>query len=252
MTLAKPAYLHLMSQKKIPEAFASSHFDRIAAMMEKFSSVEGNASLGVFGPVDVGQSVYWWDYGQLPLYQKNTLLMIESSQEAELMRMFFGIGSDLIRDSTIVNTTVLEQSCVSSSVLGNEDAAFAGSISGSIISNVRCNRIESNGAILINVTARSIVAKPGCIVYNVVDDTEAGLVLEDGQVLTGVFQSDGQQTIMKSSLSIDGGKAWEVSVEGNAHSFEQIYNINATVCPTTLEGVIANAHNTAWDAIKLA
>lgn len=77
MTLAKTAYLHLMSQKKIPEAFASSHFDRIAAMMEKFSSVEGNASLGVFGPVDVGQSVYWWDYGQLPLYQKNTLLMIE-------------------------------------------------------------------------------------------------------------------------------------------------------------------------------
>lgn len=39
---------------------------------------------------------------------------------------------------------------------------------------------------LINVTARSIKAN-NCIVYNVVDDSEEGLILPDGTVYTNVF-----------------------------------------------------------------
>ena len=38
-----------------------------SVMMTKFHQDEGvtAAGLGLFGPVDVGQSVLWWDYGQV-------------------------------------------------------------------------------------------------------------------------------------------------------------------------------------------
>lgn len=77
MTLEKPAYLQLMRQKGIAEDVASTHFDRIAAMMTTFYSENSGNPLGLFGPVDVGQGVLWWDYGQLKLYQRNTLMITE-------------------------------------------------------------------------------------------------------------------------------------------------------------------------------
>lgn len=137
MTLEKAAYLQLMQQKGINVEQSSSHFDRIENMMKKFNENSKSVSLGLFGPVDVGQGVYWWDYGQLKLYQRNTQLMVERlgylqlihssdliflifrSNEAELMRLFLGISNDdLVKDSKIQNTDVDENSCISSCEIG--------------------------------------------------------------------------------------------------------------------------------------
>ena len=74
MTLSKDAYQHLMEQKKISLSVSGPHFDRIQAFLSRFLDTPGNTEIGVFGPVDVGQGVYWWDYGQLQLYQKYCLL----------------------------------------------------------------------------------------------------------------------------------------------------------------------------------
>jgi hypothetical protein len=93
-------YLQLMSQKGVKPEDSEKHYKRIAVMMEKFNSDKSNDSLGLFGPVDVGQDICWWDYGLLRLYQRNVLLMSEKTQEADLMKQFFNIGSTLIRDST--------------------------------------------------------------------------------------------------------------------------------------------------------
>lgn len=97
MTLEKSAYLHLMKQKGIAESVSSSHFERIAAMMKSFNASVGHLQLGLFGPVDVGQGVYWWDYGQLKLYLRNTLLVTERYEPSPLccVRNAFAIvGSD--------------------------------------------------------------------------------------------------------------------------------------------------------------
>lgn len=75
LTLQKEAYIHLMTQKGVAEAVSSKHHDRMSQFRLKFDTKEGTKSLGLFGPVDVGQGVYWWDYGQLKLYQNNTLLL---------------------------------------------------------------------------------------------------------------------------------------------------------------------------------
>jgi hypothetical protein len=77
LTLNKEAYIHLMTQKGVAEAVSSKHHDRMAAFRQKFDLLPDVSSLGLFGPVDVGQGVYWWDYGQLRLYQNNTLLLTQ-------------------------------------------------------------------------------------------------------------------------------------------------------------------------------
>ena len=59
---------------------------------------------------------------------------------------------------------------------------YNGSVRNSVLSNVRCNYIEAEGCIMVNVTADSIIAKPGSIIYNIVDDSDFGLELSEGQV----------------------------------------------------------------------
>ena len=77
MTLTKSAYLHLMQQKGTCSEEAAEQYARMEKMVAAFKADTSTASLGLFGPVDVGQDVLWWDYGQLPLYQKNTLRLTE-------------------------------------------------------------------------------------------------------------------------------------------------------------------------------
>jgi len=244
MTLDREAYLEMMAQKKSPEDFSSAHYERIANMMARFNAVESNRSLGLFGPVDVGLEVPWWDYGQLKLYQKNTMLMTENTPEADLMRTFFQIApSRTSHDSVLsANTEKDAHSCISSCVIGSEE--IKSTITKSVLSNVHCRHLEAEGCVLINVTAESIVAKPGSIIYNVfVAHGGPPLVAEAGDVLAGVTEASGTQVVMKSHLEIDGGKAWETVVSSNAASFEQIYNANATVHPGEVEETASGKHN---------
>ena len=116
------------------------------------------------------------------------------------MREFFGIDSaKRSKDSTLGTTSVDELSCTSSSCIGG------GSIKNCLLSNVKCNHIDAEGCVLINVTANSIIARQGCIMYNITDDTHEGLSIAAGQVLVGVFAKDGTHTRMTSSISTDGG-----------------------------------------------
>jgi len=80
---------------------------------------------------------------------------------------------------------------------------------------------------VIGVTARALKLGRGCVLYNVVDDSDSGIVLEDGQVLVGVVGDDGKQMLVRSTTSTDGGTSWKTAVEGNSHSFEQLHAANA-------------------------
>jgi hypothetical protein len=130
------------------------------------------------------------------------------------------------------NTTLRKKSC--------------GSIKNSVLCNVKCHHIEADGCILINVTADSIVAKPGSVIYNIVDDSDEGLDVSNGQVLAGVFSSDGSQMLMKSTTNIDGGRAWERQLEWNPKTFEDVYMMNTDANPIDLERSITQAHTSRW------
>jgi hypothetical protein len=248
MTLSRDAYIHLMGQKDIDAQSSGAHFDRIQTMLAKFHLADdkGPKKLGLFGPVNVGEGVCWWDYGQLKLYQRNALLLAERSTEAELMRLFFGLSSSRVRDSAVVKTDVDNTSCLSSCHIGKVGRKHCGSIKNSVLCNVKCNNIDADGCILINVTADSIIAKPGSVIYNIVDDSTEGLDVNNGQVLAGVFSPDGSQMLMKSTTNIDGGRAWERQLEWNPKTFEDVYKMNTDANPIDLERSISLAHTSRW------
>jgi hypothetical protein len=256
MSLPKDGYIQLMKAKDMTEEQSGAHFDRIAAFMERFKENlkgVGSGTLGLFGPVDVGQGVYWWDYGQLKLYQRNAMLLCADTSEAALMRRFFDISEETV--SRIVNTdtsrvTIDALSCISNCNLGMAGGDDnCGSVKGSVLCNVNCKFIDAENCILINVTAERICARPGSIVYNVVDtNDDKGVNVSEDEVVTGVFSSDGSQLIMNSAMSTDGGNAWKQKVRGNRMSFEEVYKSNTSADPLSLEQTIKDEHNAKWSS----
>lgn len=252
MTLEIKDYIHLMSQKGIAAEDSERHYQRIKKMMKSFDANPANSGLGRFGPVDVGQDLCWWDYGLLKLYQRNVLLMSESTPEADLMKLFFNVGASLIKDSSVINTDIDSVSIVTSCSIGIAGKKTCGTVRNSVLCNVRCRYIEADGCILINATADSIIARPGCIVYNIIDESEYGMDLSEGQVLAGVFTDDGSQLVMKSSNTIDGGKAWSQQLEWNPKTFEDVYKSNADADPITLEQIVNTRHKEQWGEFSAA
>jgi hypothetical protein len=114
------------------------------------------------------------------------------------------------------------------------------------MSNVRCDYIDAQDCVLVNVTAERVVGRAGSIGYNLIAPV---IELTDQAVSVGVFEASGSHFVINSAVNIDGGTAWEARVKGNDKSFEQVYEFNAAACPRTLEKVIAAAHDAAWQAI---
>ena len=78
---------------------------------------------------------------------------------------------------------------------------------------------------LINVSAKKVQAD-GAILYNVVDDSDNGVVLGEGDVRADIVTVSGKKITMLTNLKQDSGKAWKVLLEGNTHTFEDIYKMN--------------------------
>jgi len=229
ITLPKSDYVQLMTQKGVDEATSAPHHDRMTVLKNNFlESSTGNSSMGVFGAVDVGKSACWWDYGLLKLYSTNNLklLLEEEHEEASLLRSFYGCTSKRM-DSTVSELIqVDDRSCLYSSNLRG-----AGNVVNSILSNVIAVDVEADGAIIVNCTARKIRAGKGSILYNLVDDSEEGIVAQEGEVVVSVTEEDGSFYKVRSHLDICGGKAWKEVVLNNSTSFEEIHerNKNANV-----------------------
>ena len=100
------------------------------------------------------------------------------------------------------------------------DSEPQGYVRNSVLSNVRCNYIEAENCVLINVTADRIIMKPWSIAYNVLDESKPTsprntttatesiplLNLNEKEVIVGVFDHDGKQNIIRSHMDTDGGK----------------------------------------------
>jgi len=240
MTLSKEAYAEIMAQKGVTEENANTHYSRIAQMIEKFNqNPDSKSHMGLFGPVDVGQNVYWWDYGQLKLYVHNSLLMAETSIDAQLMRQFFGLGENLIVDSEINSSKIDSQSCLSNCSIGD------GFVKKSVLCNVHADYIEATDCVLVNVTAKRIVASPGSVLYNIVSEDPNGIVVNDGAVNACIINEEANMTLIKSHVSIDGGKYWDEKVENNNNSFGELYEMNTIICPMKAEHALKRSHSSS-------
>jgi len=259
MTLDRDVYMDVMEKKKMSKADAGKHFDRVQNMVKVFFGDPANKNLGTFGAVDIGDECSWWDYGQLKLYQRNNLLMLEDSADGTLMRKFFKVGESSCGllsilgfggEGSRVSSSSIDtgRTSIDSSSIVQSSTIQSGSIKGSIVNNVRCNKIDAEGCILVNVTADSIKARPGSIVYNC---ATSQLDMGESAVQVGVADDNGNLTVMKSNMETDGGKVWDEKVSGNQHTFGEIYKMNGSADPVFLEGVINTIHNDARESFKI-
>ncbi|CAB9498019.1 expressed unknown protein [Seminavis robusta] len=215
LTLSCEDYCTLMKQKGVEEGVSKAHHERMSAMKSKFDL----AGMGLFGAVDVGKAASWWDYGQLKLYSNNSLLVLKDSEDAKLLHKFLGVTEKQI-ESTLDGVTV---DGISRTF---RTKAKSGSIKDSVLANVQATEIQADGAIIVNCVAKTIKAGKGAILYNLVGESDAGIVAADGEVIVAVTEESGDSMLLKSRMDIDGGKAWKQKLDMNSLSFEDVHKKN--------------------------
>jgi len=215
LTLPEKEYISLMGQKGVDAETASSHHQRMAVMKEKFEK-GASSDLGMFGAVDVGDKACWWDYGQLKLYSKNNIKLIEKDENADLLRQFLGVSSRQMNSTLGESISVCSDSTIMSCNIKS------GKISSSVLCCVSSPSVEADGAIVVNCTAKKIVAPKGSILYNIVDESDEGIVVGEGDVRVSVMNENGNDMVVKSKLSVCGGHSWKSIVEDNSMTFEAI------------------------------
>jgi hypothetical protein len=230
MTLPLDAYVTMMGQKGTSSKDATAHFNRIEKLLAGFDL--GGAHL--LGPVDVGGDAYWWDYGQLKLYLRNAVRLVEDGKEADAMREFLSVkrgDKGLCGEAFGIDAYSTASSC----------RIAEGAAKRSVLASVDAIRVEAEGAVLVNVTASSIRAGEGAIAYNVVEAGE--LVLKPGEVCSDVFAEDGSKLRQRSTLETDGGTKWKVRQSGNTKTFEEVYkaNLSTNVIEASRAGAAAHA-----------
>ncbi|CAM9537404.1 unnamed protein product [Ectocarpus sp. 4 AP-2014] len=246
-TLEESAYVEIMGGKGTSAEEALAHYKRMRGCLDKFMAKSESKSMGVFGAVNVGDEACWWDYGQLRLYRTNNALLTGVCEESALLREFLGCSSRVSNSDIAADAEVDDVSMVSASTLGG------GSVKNSALTNVRCGYIEAEDCILVNVTAKRIVAPRGSIIYNIVDTSSTGVGVGEGGVMVGVHAEDGsQQPIWSNTDTLDGGKVWKKKCAGNPMTFESIYNSNHTTDVFAVESARSKASDEAWAKLSSA
>jgi len=234
LTLSAKDYASLMAQKGIDEEVSLAHHARISAMKEKFDF----GDMGLFGAVDVGSDACWWDYGQLKLYSKNNINLLEDGHDADLLRKFFSI-EDKKQNSVLDGVSVDDTSCVFASTIKG------GNIKDSAIAVVTSPHVDADGAIIVNCTAKKIVAGKDSILYNLIDTSDEGIVAAPGEVIVAVTDESGDSMLLKSRMDIDGGEVWKEKLEMNEMSFEDVRNNNMDANITVIEAKRTEAYDKA-------
>jgi hypothetical protein len=220
LTLSQEDYVYLMNQKGIEEQTSKAQYERMKNFNESFD----RSGMGLFGAVDVGKDACWWDYGQLKLYSKNSLLLLDDNNpESALLRKFLSLEYGPV---TAQGDLAMTHSYAFASKLTQ------GSLTNSLVCQVTAKEIIAEGAIIVNCVAPKITAGVGCILYNLM--SEEPIVANAGQVMVAVTNEDGESFVLKSRMDLDGGKAWETPVEGNELSFAQVHKNNKNAKITSI------------------
>lgn len=212
LTLPEGDYITLMNQKGVSEEESRAHHERMAKMKSSFD-LKG---MGLFGAVDVGKDACWWDYGQLKLYSENNLKFLDTDENSDLLRKFFKVTGKQMDCSIGEGVSVDEKSFLSSCKIRT------GTVAGSVMAGVEALDVTAEGAIIVNCTAKKIVAGKNSILYNLIDDSEEGIVAADGDVIVSVTEESGDMMELRSKHSICGGKAWKEKVVNNSMTFEEV------------------------------
>mmetsp|Transcript_50359 Transcript_50359/g.129708 ORF Transcript_50359/g.129708 Transcript_50359/m.129708 type:complete len:535 (-) Transcript_50359:386-1990(-) len=241
MTLSEPSYCELMETKGVAQDVSKAHWERMQVFLKKFEG-EQKVKMPLFGAVDIGTDLYWWDYGRLSVYYDNNMMITQEGEEANAMRTFLNVkrGEQANMGRAQVD---------GSSICLDSDVSSGRAVS-SILNNVHVGELDVENSILINVTAKKLKAR-NAILYNVVEEGEDGIDIEVGGVMADVTlplvedneKNDGKVIRLLSNLDICGGKKWSERLADNDHSFEDVHAINKTTDIKAAENHSSERHN---------
>ena len=140
-----------------------------------------------------------------------------------MLRKFYLMEANRTEDTAEETLKLLKRD--ESSILLNCRVQGDSLVEKSLLSNVVAAEVNVSNVLLVNVSAKKIKGSGG-ILYNVVDDSEDGITLSDGDVRADIVTANGEKISMKTNLSQDSGKAWKIKLDGNDRSFEDIYKMN--------------------------
>ncbi|MBT3378087.1 MAG: hypothetical protein HN742_33845 [Lentisphaerae bacterium] len=231
LTLDARTYCATMAGKGVPETKAVAHYGRMERVKNGLPRSDG--CLGLFGAVDVGRTAWWWDYGVLGGYVANNRLMLEGHAEARGLRRFLGAAAretnacgpalQLDSESVLVNCTIT-----------------SGTIQRSVLVDVIADSVCAQDSVIVACGAPSIRAE-GALLYNVCkrESVSAG----QGEVQAGVCLPPGRFLTLHTRLDRNGREDWETCLTGNALSYAELHQQNASVDPAAAAAMAEGIRN---------
>ena len=230
LTLDQKTYLGIMSSKGNDQETARKHYTRMKSFKQRFLDTHQDAR--IFGAVDIGEDSYWWDYGNIKAFMKNTSKLTKSDDEANAMRWFFNI-EDPLYQCDLGGDVLINQSVVVNSKIKK------GKVKNSLIVGVNADYLEVEDCVVIVASAPKIVAT-SALLYNLLDDKE--LYFDKYTVRADCLFPNSTHYTMLTSLDRDGGRDWKVRLPSNTMSYEQLYNLNQNVDIASVEALTTEQH----------
>lgn len=168
----------------------------------------------LLGDKDLGEGTFWWDYGRLKLYYQNLMKLLQNSSEAKLMRHFFGIAENDIKD---IEKEGLQ---VKNSIL--LDCRVKGTIENSFLMMVRGEELDIKDTAIIDSKVPRLHACRG-LVYNSLE--LEGLSLEKDGVVADCFIPQKGRVRVKTTLNRDGKQDWQARIGKNFYSYQDLHRI---------------------------
>ena len=189
-----------------------------------------NPSSLLFSNTDIGQESYWWDYGQVSSYYKNSLLLTKDCEEAQAMRIFYDMdqfkkkfcyreSAELFKSRMLEGEIDIDDNSI---LIGSD--ITAGKIRNSIIVGVNAQHLDVCDAVIINTSAHKIQGKQ-FLCYNAFEKGE--MQFNPLDVRADAFQEPKPEHLkFFTSCGNNGSADWEKILEKNPMSYDKLYAQN--------------------------
>ena len=207
----KHLWMPLTSSKKeyIDEGGSFIYWQRIRKFKKEFQKKTGKRF--IVGEKNLGKDTLWWDYGNIAVYHKNLLKLLDDSEEGRIMRNFYGFKEYLIKKEKTKDLKIKNSILINSEIKGE--------IKNSIVINSKIEKANLNKAIIINSETKGV--KGENIIFYYLNEEKRIRVRPD-EVVTDIIIGGGTKIRMRTSLLRDSKKDWKIRLPRNPFSYSEI------------------------------
>jgi hypothetical protein len=193
----------------IEEGGSPIYWQRIRRFKKEFQKITEKKV--IVGEKNLGKDTLWWDYGNIAVYHKNLLKLLDDSNEGKAAREFYDLEKYLMKKAKSENLKV------KNSILINSE--LKGEVKNSIIVNSKIGKARIEKAVIINSKTKGIKGKNILLYYL---DEEKRLRVLPNEVITDIIIGEGTKVRMRTSLLRDSKKDWKIRLPQNPFSYREI------------------------------